>query len=242
MTEWKVTEYMFSSVISNKKVWYILGVLVTAAAIVVAGMFIFTDSASRSVSAKNSTDTAKVQSIKIDDSTKHANALYNDKVCDVNDTALVAELFEVMGLEDTVGEYSVQISQEDDIMILALNAAEPVQKTDKKVFNSNMRKFAQQMLVLIPQIDRVQWTYQIAESKSSSASNVATETSSSGESDSAKSSDVSDTTTASASSTGEAVVKALDKEEFEETLGKSPEYFAKSADTVKKLLEKQAGK
>lgn len=204
---------MFNHVTTNRKqIVYLLGVLIAAVIIVAAGMLVFTDTDSRSVSAESSTDVTKVKAVKINDSTKHANQLYKAKVEDVNDTALVADLFDVMGLEDIIGEYTVQISQEGENMVLALDVTNPVQKANKKVFNANMRKCAQQMLVLMPQIDRVQWTYQMISANNSNSSN------------------------------GEAVVAAVDKEKFEKSLGKSPEHFGKSTDTVKKLLEKQAGK
>lgn len=96
------------------------------------------------------------------DSSKYAKELYEHKVEDINDTALVADLFEVLGFEDLAGEYTVEISQEGDTLVLALNILEGIQNIDKKTFDSNMKDCAQQMLALIPQVGRIQWTYQVA--------------------------------------------------------------------------------
>lgn len=196
----------------KRSVLYILIAAVVAVMLFAAGMFVLAGSGNRDVSAESDDSLTKSGSLKIDDSSEHAKALYNSKIEDVNDTALVAELFEKMGLEDITGEYTVQISKEDDGRVLALDVTEHVQASDEEVFNGNMEKCAQQMLALIPQIDKVQWSYQLFSSSSSDESDK------------------------------EAIVVAVNKEKFEQDLGKSPEDFGESADAVKKLLEKQAGK
>ncbi len=96
-----------------------------------------------------------------DDPSKYAGELYEHRIEDINDTALIAELFEVMELADVTGEYTVEISQEGDTLVLAVNALEAVQNADKKVFDDEMKVRAQQMLALIPQVGRVQWTYPV---------------------------------------------------------------------------------
>lgn len=195
---------MMSNIVNNKKmIWYSLAVLAVAAVILTVIMLIFPGG--KNASAKNGTDVVDVKTVKIDDSSRHAGALYKHKVEDINDTALIVELFEEMDLENIAGEYAVEISQEGDTLVLAVNLTEAVQTADKKVFDANMEICAQQMLALMPQVGRVQWTYPMITTGSSE----------------------------------EASVGSLDRVEFASSLGKAPEYFGKSEDNIKKLLEKQ---
>lgn len=193
-----------SNIVNNKKmIWYSLAVLAVAAVILTVIMLI--SPGGKNASAENGTDVVGVKTVKIDDSSRHARGLYKHKVDDINDTALIVELFEEMDLENIAGEYAVEISQEGDTLVLAVNLTEAVQTADKKVFDANMEICAQQMLALMPQVGRVQWTYPMITTGSSE----------------------------------EASVGSLDRVEFASSLGKAPEYFGKSEDNIKKLLEKQ---
>ena len=68
-----------------------------------------------------------------------AGKLYEYKVEDINDTALVAELFEEMELEEIAGEYTVEISQEGETLVLAINVLKDVQNAEKQVFECSGR-------------------------------------------------------------------------------------------------------
>ena len=145
---------MTGKIINNKKAfWLGIVVLVAVTAILIS-----------MVMAKPASDGKEV-------SLKDAGELYSHKIEDINDTALIADLFEEMKLEEIVGEYTVEISQEGDTLVLAVNALDAVRADGKKAFDGNMEICAQQMLALIPQVGRVQWTYQVvnAESKEEAA-------------------------------------------------------------------------
>ena len=130
---------------SKKKVKYILVI-----AAVLATVFMMTSCGSNAN--------------KVNDSKKFAEELYAAKVTDINDTAAIVDLFEVMELEDRAGEYTVEISQEGENLVLVLNVAISVNQEDKETFDKNMEVCAQQMLALIPQVDRVQWVYSVTSS------------------------------------------------------------------------------
>lgn len=197
---------MINNIIKNKKtIWYGLTVLAAVAIIVIVILFIIPGAKDKKAATENGTDVVSVKAIKIDDSSRHAGKLYENKVEDINDTALIVELFEEMELEEIVGEYAVEISQEGETLVLAINLMETVQNADKKVFDANVDKCAQQMLALIPQVGRVQWTYPVMTKGSEE----------------------------------EVSVKSLSRVEFASLFGKAPEYFGKSEENIKKLLEKQ---
>ena len=162
---------MMSNIVNNKKmIWYSLAVMAVAAVILTVIMLI--SPGGKNASAENGTDVVDVKTVKIDDSSRHAGALYKHKVEDINDTALIVELFEEMDLENIAGEYAVEISQEGDTLVLAVNLTEAVQASDKKVFDANMEICAQQMLALMPQVGRVQWTYPMITTDSSEEASV----------------------------------------------------------------------
>lgn len=77
------------------------------------------------------------------------------KVEDVNNTAAVAEFFETMGLETLIGEYRIEIGEEEGVTVLTINMIDPVQEKNKKKFESDMTTCAEQVLDLIPQVERV---------------------------------------------------------------------------------------
>lgn len=176
---------MISNITSNKKTLKYTIVALLAAAVILTIIILVSPEANNS--------------------SEDAGSLFKHKVEDINDTALIAELFEEMNLEETAGEYTVEISQEGDTLVLAVNAIDAVQKADKSVFDNNMKMCAQQMLALIPQVGRVQWTYPLMPNGSKE----------------------------------EASVGSLSRVEFASDFGKAPEYFGKSEDNLKELLELQ---
>lgn len=176
---------MIKNIIKNKKVvWCGLAVLIVAAAILIVNMMGTSGGSEPS---------------------RNVGKLYEHKVEDINDTALVAELFEEMKLEEIAGEYAVEISQEGETLVLAINVLKDVQNAEKQVFDANMEMCAEQMLALIPQVGRVQWTYPVITDGSKEESSV----------------------------------ESLDRVEFASNFGKAPEYYGKSEENLKMLLEKQ---
>lgn len=108
---------------------------------------------------KSSSGETSVSAWKVDDSAAHAKALYKCAVSDVGDTASVVDLLEAMKLESVSGPYTAEISSKDGQEVLTLTLSDEISKKDQKVFNNNMKLCAQQMLVLIPGVQAVEWMY-----------------------------------------------------------------------------------
>ena len=111
--------------------------------------------------AESSVETTGSQATKIDTSSDYAEELYGCKVDDVNDTAAVVKLLETMGLENVTGKYTATIAAEGDIRVLTVTFEDSVQKANKKTLDDNMVICAQQMMALMPSVDKVQWTYSL---------------------------------------------------------------------------------
>ena len=111
--------------------------------------------------AESSVETTGSQAMKIDTSSDYAEELYGCKVDDVNDTAAVVKLLETMGLENVTGKYTATIAAEGDIRVLTVTFEDSVQKANKKTLDDNMVICAQQMMALMPSVDKVQWTYSL---------------------------------------------------------------------------------
>lgn len=110
---------------------------------------------------KSSSGETSVSAWKVDDSAAHAKALYKCAVSDVGDTASVVDLLEAMKLESVSGPYTAEISSKDGQEVLTLTLSDEISKKDQKVFNNNMKLCAQQMLVLIPGVQAVEWMYPV---------------------------------------------------------------------------------
>ncbi len=110
---------------------------------------------------KSSSGETSVSAWKVDDSAAHAKALYKCAVSDVGDTASVVDLLEAMKLESVAGPYTAEISSKDGQEVLTLTLSDEISKKDQKVFNNNMKLCAQQMLVLIPGVQAVEWMYPV---------------------------------------------------------------------------------
>lgn len=142
--------------------------VVIGAAVVVAAigtvMFAMAASGSDDAEAKNSDDedSLAVEEVKIDASSEYAKKVFECKVDDIADTAAMAKLLETMEIQDITGEYSVNIVADGDIQVVSFSLKSPVSKEDKKVFDQNMRKYAQQLLALVSEAGRVDWTYSLS--------------------------------------------------------------------------------
>ena len=121
---------------SKKTIWHVLFVIAAAAAIIAVAL-VFTARSEGSISeAKDISGALDVKSVKIDASASHAKDLLEARIEDVNDTAKIVELFEVMELEEVTGEYAVEISmnEAEGIHSLKLSVANDVQRSDRKTF------------------------------------------------------------------------------------------------------------
>lgn len=119
------------------------------------------DSSNKAEITKSSSGETSVSAWKVDDSAAHAKALYKCAVSDVGDTASVVDLLEAMKLESVSGPYTAEISSKDGQEVLTLTLSDEISKKDQKVFNNNMKLCAQQMLVLIPGVQAVEWMYPV---------------------------------------------------------------------------------
>ena len=119
------------------------------------------ESKDKAESTENSSGETSVSAWKVDDSAAHAKALYKCAVSDVGDTASVVDLLEAMKLESVSGPYTAEISSKDGQEVLTLTLSDEISKKDQKVFNNNMKLCAQQMLVLIPGVQAVEWMYPV---------------------------------------------------------------------------------
>lgn len=153
----------------NKKI--IIGIIVAAIGVLAAAVITFTAVSSNNREAAMSTDAkgeTVVSELNVNDSKNYAKKLFACAVKDVNDTESVVKLLDTMYFEEDAGKYTAQISDSGGVKVLALNLSEKIKKDDEKIFNSNMQKYAQQMLALIPGVEKIQWTYGI---KSGDATN-----------------------------------------------------------------------
>ena len=119
------------------------------------------ESSNKAEITKSSSGKTSVSAWKVDDSAAHAKALYKCAVSDVGDTASVVDLLEAMKLESVSGPYTAEISSKDGQEVLTLTLSDEISKKDQKVFNNNMKLCAQQMLVLIPGVQAVEWMYPV---------------------------------------------------------------------------------
>lgn len=95
-------------------------------------------------------------------SQQYAKKVYALRVDDLTDTAAVATLLEAMEMESFAGKYSVEIAPESEVYTLSLVAEKSVKADNKASFDAKMGEKAQQLLALIPQLGKVEWTYSLS--------------------------------------------------------------------------------
>lgn len=110
---------------------------------------------------EESEEVVNVKLMEVDNSAKNAGALFECKVDDINDTASVAKLLEVIGLEEITGKYTVRIDKADGIHVMMLKIDEAVEKADKENFDYNVQLCAEQVLALVTDVRKVVWEYEV---------------------------------------------------------------------------------
>lgn len=146
----------------NKKI--IIGIVIAAIGIIAAAVIIFaavSSSGREPALGTNAQGETVVSALEIDDSAGYAKKLYKCTVTDINDTESVVKLLDTMSFEEDAGKYTAQISESEGVKVLTLNLLETFKKGDENVFNSNMEMDAQQLLALIPGVEKIQWTYSL---------------------------------------------------------------------------------
>lgn len=148
---------------SGRKMKLVLAVLIVA--VLGAGAVMF----AAGMTGKNLEETTETgeptaggKLAEIDFSAENAEKLYACRVEDVNDSAAVAKLLETIGIADIAGRYTTTVSKEDDVRVLIISAVEPVRKKDKEVLDENMKNCAYQLMALMPEVGKVQWTYMLS--------------------------------------------------------------------------------
>lgn len=101
---------------------------------------------------------SSLEPVLVDCSDQNSVVLYDRKVSDVNDTASVVKLLDAMKLEAFAGKYSVKITGTGENCKLFIEMKNPVKKSEQETFNNNMEIYAQQMLALIVEINKVEWS------------------------------------------------------------------------------------
>lgn len=110
---------------------------------------------------EESEEVVNVKLMEVDNSAKNAGSLFECKVDDINDTASVAKLLEVIGLEEITGKYTVRIDKADGIHVMMLKIDEAVEKADKENFDYNVQLCAEQVLALVTDVRKVVWEYEV---------------------------------------------------------------------------------
>lgn len=166
---------MLGKLVNNRKrLLYVMGILVGAVMLMGAAMMLMSKiSDGQALAESRATEvTASGDAMGIDASGNYAAALFSNKVEDPHDSAAVARLLTVMKMEEATGQYAVQIAEKDGIHVMTVTTELPVRKNDEVVFNSNMEKYAQQIMALIPQVEKVEWIYSLQAFDSGSGDEV----------------------------------------------------------------------
>lgn len=172
---------MLGKLLDDKtRMLYLLASLVGVAVILAAGMMVSTKLGGGQMAVESEaatqapTDAIAVDGVNVEASDEYAAALFACKVDDMHNSAAVATLLTVMDIEKVTGKYAVHIAEKDGAQALTLTTELPVMSGDASAFNANMKKRAQQMLVLIPQLDKVEWIYSVksAEGETQEAGSV----------------------------------------------------------------------
>ncbi len=88
-----------------------------------------------------------------------ALALYNARADELADTGAVAQLTETMDLKKNVGSYMVtlHLTEEEKSMLITFDME--VYENEKTAVDKSINMYAQQLLALIDDADKVNWTY-----------------------------------------------------------------------------------
>ena len=110
---------------------------------------------------ESASEETAVHRLVINDISAYAEEIYSCRVDDINNTASVALLLETMGMGEIAGKYTVEIAPADDMEVLTLTAEPVVKAETKRAYDTNMEICAQQLLALIPEVDKITWVYPV---------------------------------------------------------------------------------
>lgn len=134
-----------------------------AAAVVLAGagLTVIHTAGGRSAEASASGSDLMSAEFTVNSSEQNSALLYKNRVSDIDDTAGIVRLLDAMNFENAAGKYTVKIYEKDGIDVMSFNITDAVGETDGKLIDRNMGIFAQQLMALIEDIEKVEWNYPV---------------------------------------------------------------------------------
>ena len=134
-----------------------------AAAVVLAGagLTVIHTAGGRSAEASASGSDLMSAEFTVNSSEQNSALLYKNRVSDIDDTAGIVRLLDAMNFENAAGKYTVKIYEKDGIDVMSFNITDAVGETDGKLIDRNMGIFAQQLMALIEDIEKVEWIYPV---------------------------------------------------------------------------------
>lgn len=92
---------------------------------------------------------------------QEAQLLYDARVDDMNDPATVAKLLETIDLKKKVANYRVTLLVKESPKSMTITFDKTVSEEGKKALDEDMQKYAQQILALTRDAEKVQWVYTV---------------------------------------------------------------------------------
>lgn len=90
---------------------------------------------------------------------KDAQILFNAKVERTGDSVAIARLLETIDLKKNVANYRVEIQSKKSPKSITITFDKTVATKERKAFDDNVQKYAEQILALVTDLDEVQWVY-----------------------------------------------------------------------------------
>lgn len=103
---------------------------------------------------------------------QRARVLFDAKPESISDPAAVAQLLEKMNLRKNVADYRVTLQTQEEKKGMQITLEKTVTEENKDAFDSEMQKYAELILALIPDADEVQWTYTVKKAGASEEATV----------------------------------------------------------------------
>lgn len=93
-----------------------------------------------------------------------ALALYNARADEISDTGAVAQLTETMNLRKNIGDYMVTLNLTEEEKGMLITFDTEIYENEQAKVDEDIHMYAQQLLALIKDADKVQWTYTLKKS------------------------------------------------------------------------------
>lgn len=90
-----------------------------------------------------------------------AQNLFNAKVASIGDSPGIARLLETIDLKKNVANYMVELQAKKDPKSMTINFDKTINQKERKNFDENMQKYAEQILALVTDLNEVQWVYTV---------------------------------------------------------------------------------